>query len=291
MALILCGECGKTISDKAHSCPGCGYPLQPSDANRTMQIDLKTFSKEQLWAKAYNMQYKYKDKKADIPTAIEIYNYIIEHFNGSKESDNAKVQLNILTTQSPRTQTVASDSAPEISKSIDIQKNNQSLKEYYKILGLEESASIEEVTSAYNELSDKWNPIKYEVHERSMLSFAEHEFKEIHDAYNRINQQLTGDYQGSNIVEDEVDNNDSKSSSPIFALVSVVTAIFAIIILYQLFYGGHGGLGSQYYKGNIDAFVNDNVERVNSISTVIKIFAVLFGMWFVMLISRIVCKK
>lgn len=27
MALITCPECGKQISDKAASCPGCGYPL------------------------------------------------------------------------------------------------------------------------------------------------------------------------------------------------------------------------------------------------------------------------
>jgi hypothetical protein len=28
MALIKCPECGKQVSDKAQSCPGCGYPLQ-----------------------------------------------------------------------------------------------------------------------------------------------------------------------------------------------------------------------------------------------------------------------
>lgn len=28
MALIKCPECGKMISDKAHACPNCGYPLQ-----------------------------------------------------------------------------------------------------------------------------------------------------------------------------------------------------------------------------------------------------------------------
>ncbi|MDE5803214.1 MAG: zinc-ribbon domain-containing protein [Lachnospiraceae bacterium] len=27
MALIKCPECGKEISDKASSCPGCGYPI------------------------------------------------------------------------------------------------------------------------------------------------------------------------------------------------------------------------------------------------------------------------
>ena len=27
MALITCPECGKQVSDKANSCPNCGYPL------------------------------------------------------------------------------------------------------------------------------------------------------------------------------------------------------------------------------------------------------------------------
>lgn len=31
MALITCPECGKQISDKAASCPGCGYPLADED--------------------------------------------------------------------------------------------------------------------------------------------------------------------------------------------------------------------------------------------------------------------
>jgi len=29
MALVACPECGKSVSDKARSCPHCGYPLMP----------------------------------------------------------------------------------------------------------------------------------------------------------------------------------------------------------------------------------------------------------------------
>jgi hypothetical protein len=29
MALISCPECGKSVSEKAKSCPNCGYPLKP----------------------------------------------------------------------------------------------------------------------------------------------------------------------------------------------------------------------------------------------------------------------
>ncbi|MBD5555323.1 MAG: zinc ribbon domain-containing protein [Roseburia sp.] len=31
MALIRCSECGKEISDKASSCPSCGYPISNND--------------------------------------------------------------------------------------------------------------------------------------------------------------------------------------------------------------------------------------------------------------------
>lgn len=30
MALIICPECGKEVSERAEKCPGCGYPLSPS---------------------------------------------------------------------------------------------------------------------------------------------------------------------------------------------------------------------------------------------------------------------
>ena len=30
MALVRCPECAREVSDRAESCPGCGYPLRPS---------------------------------------------------------------------------------------------------------------------------------------------------------------------------------------------------------------------------------------------------------------------
>ena len=35
MALIQCTECGKEISDKAGSCPGCGMPLKDNYPKET----------------------------------------------------------------------------------------------------------------------------------------------------------------------------------------------------------------------------------------------------------------
>ena len=30
MALVRCPECGREVSDRAESCPGCGYPFRPA---------------------------------------------------------------------------------------------------------------------------------------------------------------------------------------------------------------------------------------------------------------------
>ena len=34
MALVKCGECGKEISDKAATCPGCGAPMTSAAAKK-----------------------------------------------------------------------------------------------------------------------------------------------------------------------------------------------------------------------------------------------------------------
>lgn len=40
MALIKCDECGKEVSDKAASCPGCGAPSAPAP-NQSESVDSK----------------------------------------------------------------------------------------------------------------------------------------------------------------------------------------------------------------------------------------------------------
>lgn len=76
MALIKCPECGKDISDKAHSCIHCGYPLEqnnginsvntktvPDDTQRCpsviSSIDVPNISNDELVAQAL----EYKEKK------------------------------------------------------------------------------------------------------------------------------------------------------------------------------------------------------------------------------------
>ena len=39
MALTQCPECSRDVSDRAASCPGCGYPLRPSE----LQAEVRAF--------------------------------------------------------------------------------------------------------------------------------------------------------------------------------------------------------------------------------------------------------
>ena len=47
MALIICKECGKQISDKAAACPNCGCPVEVSQVSSGVQI--KPLSKKKIW--------------------------------------------------------------------------------------------------------------------------------------------------------------------------------------------------------------------------------------------------
>lgn len=91
MALITCEECGRSISDRATACPGCGYAASILTTTKNM---FNKLSKEQLWQKAYDMHYNGKD--FELPNAIEIYHYIIIAYNNSKEADYARSQLKII---------------------------------------------------------------------------------------------------------------------------------------------------------------------------------------------------
>ena len=63
------------------------------------------------------------------------------------------------------------------------------MKKYYEILGLDVSASIEEVEQAYKELSETWNPQTYQNLPRYRRK-AEIKLKEINEAYERISAFL-----------------------------------------------------------------------------------------------------
>lgn len=52
MALIHCPECGREVSDRASSCPGCGFPLTPADTISDTQARLEEAQKRDKKAAA-----------------------------------------------------------------------------------------------------------------------------------------------------------------------------------------------------------------------------------------------
>lgn len=59
MALIKCPECNKEISDKAISCPNCGYPLDETNYNNSFcNIDGKIYNLYDALQLSLNGKYK-----------------------------------------------------------------------------------------------------------------------------------------------------------------------------------------------------------------------------------------
>ena len=125
MALVLCMECGKSISDKAASCPGCGCPLGSVSLNL---IDFRKLNKEKLWFKAYDLHYK--GKKSDLPLAIEMYKYIINTFGNSNEANYASAQLKILSDNNATIEDTIDD---KLYKSDSTMQNSMTSGEYLSV--------------------------------------------------------------------------------------------------------------------------------------------------------------
>lgn len=79
------------------------------------------------------------------------------------------------------------------------------MKKYYETLGLDMSASIEEVEQAYKELSDTWNPQTYQNLPRYRRK-AEIKAKEINEAYERVSAFLLTGTPHKEQNEDQTDH-------------------------------------------------------------------------------------
>ena len=128
------------------------------------------------------------------------------------------------------------------------------MKKYYDILGLDMSASIEEVEQAYKKLSETWNPQTYQNLPRYRRK-AEIKSKEINEAYERLrtfllakpaaedqeNHVLDGQYLSETIQEklapeETIPPQISKSpqrKTMLYGLIAIA-AVFGALMFYQI---------------------------------------------------------
>jgi curved DNA-binding protein CbpA len=86
-----------------------------------------------------------------------------------------------------------------------IWRTANNMKKFYEILGLDMSASIEEVEQAYKELSEVWRPQTYQNLPRYRRK-AEIKSKEIHQAYERVKTLLLSKTLDKEQDEDQKDH-------------------------------------------------------------------------------------
>ena len=63
MALIICPECSHDVSDKAISCPNCGYPIRLSEGT-------KSAKKGDRWDAWPSLA---KEKESEAPEQVRLY--------------------------------------------------------------------------------------------------------------------------------------------------------------------------------------------------------------------------
>lgn len=84
MALIICSECGKEISDKSFSCPNCGKSV----GNNAQQINIATDTNKPIQAEPLIVSKKWKTAKLISWTAVIIGWFCMANSGGSWKSDN-----------------------------------------------------------------------------------------------------------------------------------------------------------------------------------------------------------
>jgi len=117
-------------------------------------------------------------------------------------------------------------------------------KDYYKILGLANNASADEIKKAYRKLAPKWHPDKNNVSEEHRLQ-AEKMFKDIGEAY-----QILSDPKKKQMYDNGMDPNDPNSGFGDFGGHSGGIDPNEI---FKVFFGGGGNNGGNGF-GNDGGF-------------------------------------
>lgn len=106
MALFACSECGREISDKAISCPGCGCPvIRVEDGAPVSDFDVRTYLETNNLRGAMATfrvanEFHYQ-KPVDLVKAKYLYEYIVSTWEGGDNAKSAKKELDRLGMSNP----------------------------------------------------------------------------------------------------------------------------------------------------------------------------------------------
>src|SRR5574344_234203 len=84
-------------------------------------------------------------------------------------------------------------------------------KNPYKVLGIKEGASYDEIKRAYRELAKKYHPDRYQNNPLSDL--ADEKMREINEAYDTVMKNAGGNYQYKPDYEQSYDNSNASKGS------------------------------------------------------------------------------
>lgn len=84
-------------------------------------------------------------------------------------------------------------------------------KNPYKVLGIKEGASYDEIKRAYRELAKKYHPDRYQ--NNPLADLADEKMREINEAYDTLMKNAGGSYQYQSYSEQSYDNSNASQGS------------------------------------------------------------------------------
>ena len=84
-------------------------------------------------------------------------------------------------------------------------------KNPYKVLGIKQGASYDEIKRAYRELAKKYHPDRYQ--NNPLADLAEEKMREINDAYDTLMKNAGGNYQYQSSSEQSYENSNASQGS------------------------------------------------------------------------------
>lgn len=84
-------------------------------------------------------------------------------------------------------------------------------KNPYKVLGIKEGASYDEIKRAYRELAKKYHPDRYQ--NNPLADLADEKMREINEAYDMLLKNAGGNYQYQSYSEQSYDNSNASQGS------------------------------------------------------------------------------